>query len=92
VGGDGVTERIAFPNSCGNGRAFDQILSIALEMVKNTNARATAIMESQWRALERISFHSVRPQLAAFFNNLGKVIEVTPVAPKVAPAARLKKK
>jgi hypothetical protein len=85
VGGDGVTERIAFPNSCGNGRSFEQIHTLALEMVNDTNGRATAIMESQWRALERISFHSIRPQLAAFFNNVGKVIEVTPVAPKAGP-------
>jgi hypothetical protein len=67
VGGDGVTERIAFPGSCGNGRAFDQIIPIALELLNNTNARATAIMESQWRALERLSFQAVRTQLAKFF-------------------------
>ena len=73
VGGDGVIERIAFPNSCGNGRAFDQITSIAMNMMKDTSARATAIMESQWRALERISFQSLRPQLAAFFDHIKKM-------------------
>ncbi len=74
VGGDGVIERIAFPNSCGNGRAFDQIISIATDLVKDTAARATAIMESQWRALERISFQATRPQLAAFFAHVAKSI------------------
>ncbi len=74
VGGDGVIERIAFPNSCGNGRAFDQIISIATELVKDTPARATAIVESQWRALERISFQAVRPQLAAFFEHIAKSV------------------
>ncbi len=72
VGGDGVIERIAFPNSCGNGRAFDQIMSIATTLLKDTNARATAIMEAQWRSLERISFQSLRPQLAAFFEHIKK--------------------
>lgn len=72
VGGDGVVERIAFPNSCGNGRAFDQIISIASDLVKDAPARATAIMESQWRALERLSFQATRPQLAAFFAHVAK--------------------
>jgi hypothetical protein len=72
VGGDGVSERIAFPGSCGNGRAFDQIISIALELLKNTNARATAILESQWRALERLSFEAGRTQLRNFFARFEK--------------------
>jgi hypothetical protein len=72
VGGDGVIERIAFPNSCGNGRAFDQIISIASDLVKDNAARATAIMESQWRALERLSFQSILPPLAAFFAHVAK--------------------
>jgi hypothetical protein len=74
VGGDGVIERIAFPNSCGNGRAFDQIISIATDLVNDTQARATAIMESQWRALERISFQATQPQLAAFFAHVAQSV------------------
>jgi len=73
VGGDGVIERIAFPNSCGNGRAFDQIISIATDLVKDTQKRATAIMESQWRALERLSFQATSPQLAAFFGHIARI-------------------
>lgn len=72
VGGDGTIERIAFPNSCGNGRAFDQITAIALDLLKNTNARATAIMESQWRGLERLSFQAGRTQLRNFFARFKK--------------------
>jgi hypothetical protein len=72
VGGDGAIERIAFPKSCGEGRTFDQLSAIALELLNNTNARATAVMESQWRALERLSFQAVRIQLASFFARLGR--------------------
>jgi hypothetical protein len=72
VGGDGTIERIAFHNCCGQGRTFDQLGSIALELLKNTNARATMMMESQWRALERLSFEAVRQQLATFFTRIGK--------------------
>jgi hypothetical protein len=72
VGGDGAIERIAFPKSCGEGRTFDQLSAIALELLNSTNARATAVMESQWRALERLSFQAVRMQLANFFARLGR--------------------
>ena len=34
---------------------------------KASNARATAVIESQWRALERLSFQAVRKPLANFF-------------------------
>lgn len=73
VGGDGVIERIAFPNSCGNGRAFDQIISVATDLLNDTQKRATAIMESQWRGLERLSFQATSPQLAAFFAHVARV-------------------
>jgi hypothetical protein len=72
VGGDGTIDRIAFPSSCGEGRTFDQLSAIALELIKNTAGRATAVLESQWRALERISFQAVHKQLTAFFARLGK--------------------
>ncbi len=67
LGGDGAIERIAFPKTCGEGRTVDQISSIAQELLKNTNARAAVVVESQWRALERLSFEAVRKQLAEFF-------------------------
>jgi hypothetical protein len=67
VGGDGAIERIAFPKTCGEGRTIDEITSIALELLNNTNSRAAVVVESQWRALERLSFQAVRAQLANFF-------------------------
>jgi hypothetical protein len=67
VGGDGATERIAFPNFCGEARTTNELGSIAVELLNNPNARATAIIESQSRAVERLSFQAVRPQLKAFF-------------------------
>jgi hypothetical protein len=72
VGGDGTIERIAFPSSCGEGRTFDQLNAIALELLNNTSARATAVVESQWRGLERLSFQAVRTHLTDFFARLGK--------------------
>jgi hypothetical protein len=70
VGGDGAIERIAFANFCGEGRTTVQLKTIALELLKNTSARATAIVETQWRAAERLSFQAIRKQLAIFFSRI----------------------
>jgi hypothetical protein len=70
IGGDGVTERIAFPDFCGDGRTVEQVSSIALEVLTNAEARTVAISESQRRATERLSFRAVREQLKAFFARL----------------------
>ncbi len=70
VGGYGATERIAFPNFCGEGRTTEQLGSIAIELLTNANARAAAIMDSQRRGVERLSFQTVRSQLEAFFGRL----------------------
>jgi hypothetical protein len=70
VGGDGAIERIAFANFCGEGRTTAQLKTIALELLKNTAARATSIVETQWRAAERLSFQAIRKQLAIFFSRI----------------------
>jgi hypothetical protein len=70
IGGDGAIERVAFANFCGEGRTTMQLKMIALEMLKNTSARATAIVETQWRAAERLSFQAIRKQLAIFFSRI----------------------
>jgi hypothetical protein len=70
VGGDGAIDRLAFANFCGEGRTTAQLKTIALELLKNTAGRATAIVESQWRAAERLSFHAIRKQLEVFFHRI----------------------
>ncbi len=70
VGGDGAVERIAFANFCGEVRTTAQLKTTATALVRNTAARATAIVESQWRAAERLSFQAVGKQLAIFFSRI----------------------
>ena len=70
VGGDGAVERVAFANFCGEGRTTAQLKTIAIELLKNTAPRATAIVETQWRAAERLSFQAIRKQLAIFFSRI----------------------
>jgi hypothetical protein len=84
VGGDGAIDRLAFANFCGEGRSTGQLKTIALDLLKNTAARATAIVETQWRAAERMSFQAVRSQLAYFFNRLvNEPIEAQPNLPAI---------
>jgi hypothetical protein len=70
VGGDGATERIAFADFCGEQRTMEQIGAIGLELLTNPAARAAAIVESQRRARERLSFQAVLKQLSIFFARL----------------------
>ena len=70
VGGDGAVERIAFPKTCGEGRAISEIASMALDLLKNPDLRETIVRESQLHAQERLSFEAVRSQLTKFFARL----------------------
>jgi hypothetical protein len=70
IGGDGAIERVAFANFCGEGRTSAQLKTVALELLKDSATRATAIVESQWRAAERLSFQAIRKQLAIFFSRI----------------------
>jgi hypothetical protein len=67
VGGDGAIERIAFPKTCGECRTTNDVASMALHLLRNSDLRAAVVAESQQRAVERLSFHAVRSQLAEFF-------------------------
>jgi hypothetical protein len=67
VGGDGAIERIAFSKTCGQGRTMTEIASMALDLLKNAELRDAIVAQSQERAFERLSFETVRSQLAKFF-------------------------
>lgn len=82
VGGDGAIDRLAFANFCGEGRTAAQLKTLALELLKNTAVRATAIVETQWRAAERISFPAIQKQLAVFFERIEKgAVDPQPTLP-----------
>src|SRR2546430_3476418 len=67
---------------CGEGRTAAQLKTLALELLKNTAVRATAIVETQWRAAERISFPAIQKQLAVFFGRIEKgTVDPQPTLP-----------
>src|SRR6059036_3012253 len=47
VGGDGAIERAAFPKTCGEGRSFSEIASVALNLLKNAESRGAIVAQSQ---------------------------------------------
>ena len=67
VGGDGAIERIAFSKICGEGRTITEIVSMALDLLKNADLRGAVVAESEEHALKQLSFRAVRSQLAKFF-------------------------
>ena len=69
VGGDGAIERIAFSKMCGEGRTINEVASMALDLLKNPELREAVVAESKERAGERLSFESVRSELANLFAN-----------------------
>jgi hypothetical protein len=71
VGGDGAIERIAFSKICGEGRTIGEIASMALDLLRNADLRAAIASESEQRAIEQVSFQTVRSQLAKFFAQMG---------------------
>ncbi len=84
IGGDGAIDRLAFGNYSGEGRTTTQLKTIALELLKNTAERAKAIVETQWRAAERMSFSAVNKQLVFFFNRLASAtVEAQPNLPSI---------
>src|SRR5262249_35868092 len=64
VGGDGAIERIAFSKTCDAGQTINEIASLALDLLKNPKLSEGVVAESQERARERLSFETVRSQLA----------------------------
>jgi hypothetical protein len=70
VGGDGAVERIAFSKICGQGRTISEIASMASDLLKNSELREAVVAESHERARERLSFETVRSELAKFFARL----------------------
>jgi hypothetical protein len=78
VGGDGAIERIAFSKTCGEGKTISEIASMALDLLKNAELREAVVAESQERARERLSFQTVRSQLANLFANVQGTSAINP--------------
>jgi hypothetical protein len=70
VGGNGAVDRIAFSKTCGEGQTASEIVSMALELLENSDLREAIVRESQEHARGPLSFEAVRSQLVKFFTHL----------------------
>ncbi|HEY5751589.1 MAG TPA: hypothetical protein VIT21_00430 [Chthoniobacterales bacterium] len=67
VGGNGTTERLAFPHLNGHGRDIEEVLALARRLLTEPTFYRSAIGESQRRANEKLSFAVIRDKLDAEF-------------------------
>jgi hypothetical protein len=70
VGGDGATERIAFPETCGEKRGDAELIEIAQRLLTNENERRAVAERATKIAKEKLSFRAGRETLARFFATL----------------------
>lgn len=67
VGGDGAIDALAFPDTCGENRTDDEITAVALELLRNDDARHKIAAKATQIAQEKLSFAAGREMLARFF-------------------------
>jgi hypothetical protein len=70
VGGDGAIDRIGFADSCGYGRSMTELRGIAARLLREPAFYEQAVIESQRRATEQLSFAAIAVQLEEFFGDL----------------------
>jgi hypothetical protein len=72
IGGNGTTERFAFPDLCGHGRTTEQLFDIAARLLEHPHD-VTAVMERALSdASESLSYAVVAEQLERFFTQIGR--------------------
>lgn len=67
VGGNGATERLAFPHLNSHGRDIEEVLVLARRLLTEPTFYRSAIEESQLLAHEKLSFAVIRDKLHAQF-------------------------
>lgn len=63
VGGNGMVERLAFPELCGGGRSGEELGALAARLLSDDDAWHAAVKRSRHLAAERLSFPVVAQRL-----------------------------
>ena len=72
IGGNGTTERLAFPDWCGHGRSAEQVLDLAARLLEHPHDSEAVTEESLRLARERLGFPVVARRIEAFFTHLAR--------------------
>ena len=70
VGGNGTTERLAFPALCGFGRDPGELVHIARQLLEDNALAQSTMSEALTLAEERLAFVTINGQLRRFFDRL----------------------
>ena len=70
VGGNGTTERLAFPALCGFGRDPGELVDIARKLLEDDAFAKTTMSEALAHAEKRLAFGTINRQLRSFFDRL----------------------
>ena len=70
VGGDGAIERIAYPEVCGDKRNDDELIEIALRLLRDGDERRAIAERGSHIAQEKLSFRVGRENLWRFYAEL----------------------
>jgi len=70
VGGNGTTERLAFPDLCGHGRTPEQLFDLAARLLEHPHDCADLIERALQAAKSRLSFAAVARELNGLFERL----------------------
>ena len=70
VGGDGAIERIAYPEVCGDKRNDDELIEIALRLLRDGDERRAIAERGSHIAQQKLSFRVGRENLWRFFAEL----------------------
>jgi hypothetical protein len=71
VGGNGTTERLAFPGYCSHGRTHEQIFDLATRLLEHPFDAEALVTEALDRARMSLSFTAGARDLTSFFRRLG---------------------
>ncbi len=71
VGGDGVTERIIFPELCGYGTSASDLLYTASRLLDHGHERELAVVRGVDLARQRLSFEVIQQSLEQLFHCFG---------------------
>ncbi len=72
VGGNGTTERLAFPDLCGHGRTHEQVIDLAARLLEHPDDTEAAMEEALRLARERLGFGAVAKRVEGFFTQLAR--------------------
>jgi hypothetical protein len=72
VGGQGTTERLAFPDLCGFGRDGEQLFDLAARLLEHPHDCEAVVQRAVETAKEKVSFTAVHARMEAFFRRIAR--------------------